>query len=64
MWIGCARSAGNKGATADERARAGSRLQVPDLGEHLPNHRHRNLKAFEEHLQKPVSSRFVTEYYL
>ena len=38
----------------------------PPLGvrEQLPNHRHRNLKAFEEHIQKHVSSCFVTELYL
>ena len=34
------------------------------LFEQLPNHRHRNLKAFEEHIQKHVSSCFVTESYL
>ena len=34
-----------------------------DVGniEQLPNHRHRNLKAFEEQVQKHVSSHFVTE---
>ena len=31
------------------------------LFERLPEHRHRNLKAFEEHLQEHVSSRFVAE---
>ena len=29
-----------------------------------PNHRHRNSKAFEEHIQTSVSSGFVTEHCL
>ena len=32
--------------------------------EQLPNHRHRNLKAFAEHMQIHVSSCFFTELYL
>ena len=34
------------------------------LYEQLPNHRHRNLKAFEEHIQKHIYYLFVTESYL
>ena len=34
------------------------------VGEQLPNHRHRNLKAFEDHFPKHVSSCFVTDQYL
>ena len=34
------------------------------LFEQLPNHRHRNLKAFEEHIQKHVLYGFSTESYL
>ena len=32
--------------------------------EQFPEHRHRNLKAFREHIQKHVSDCFVTERYL
>ena len=32
--------------------------------ERFPDHRHRNLKAFREHIQKMTSSCFITERYL
>ena len=34
---------------------------VPFTSEQFPNHRHRNLKACEEHVQTHVFSRFITE---
>ena len=50
-------------ATCDT-AKARSSIVLPRHGclvEHVPDHRHRHLKAFEEHMQKHVSSCFVTE---
>ena len=34
------------------------------IHEQSPNHRHRNLKAFAEHIQRHVFVRFVTDQYL
>ena len=39
-------------------------IQLVTKNEQLPSHRHRNLKAFEEHIQTHISSCFITEWYL
>ena len=34
-----------------------------NINERFPDHRHRNLKAFREHIQNMVSNCFITEQY-
>ena len=54
-------------APASSRRLGAARQTVGPSGkagnEQSPNHRHRNLKAFEEHIQTHVSVCFVTEQY-
>ena len=51
-----------KGRTPHEAL--SKRVRNKDCTEQLPNHRHRNLKAFEEHSQTHVSPCSNTEQYL
>ena len=51
-------------AAAAEEAEAEVSDRNLSSSDRFPDPRHRNLKAFREHVQKHVSSCFVTEQYL